>query len=327
MSNIPATPETPAPKIIMGAPAILKRRYIEGETPFPKVGLKGEYRLVKTTESGIVLQDTGWFDNMILDSGLNRWGTGSVINGAAIGTGNLAPAVTQTSLQAQAAYTTNQITSTDTAQASPPYYVTSTVSYRFAAGTLNGNYYEVGVGWASGNMFSRALIVDSLGAPTSIAVALTEALDVYYRLRQYPPAADVVASFTIGGVSTTVTSRAASITNANYWKAPSGQTQGQNYGTYPTVYNGAIGAITGTPSGSSAIAPSPSSNPNVYSNNSLQITYYTTWPLLNGNLAGGISAYTLNVYGCYQQYGFSPAITKDGTKTLVLTTGHSWGRH
>ena len=72
---------------------ILKRRFAEFEAPAGKVFAKGRYKLIKI-KGGIQISETPWFDNLILDSGLNPWGTGTTIAGAAIGTDNTAAATT-----------------------------------------------------------------------------------------------------------------------------------------------------------------------------------------------------------------------------------------
>ena len=132
---------------------------------------------------GVEIERTPWFDNIILDSGLNRWGTAASIAGAAIGTGTATPASTDTGLQSESHYTTTGGTGGgSTALGSSPYNNTVTYVYRTTLGSLNGNYTEVGVGWATGQMFSRALILDGGGSPTTISVTSAQQLDIVYQL-------------------------------------------------------------------------------------------------------------------------------------------------
>lgn len=304
---------------------ILTKNHLDGELQQKSV-LAGQFRLVVRGPEGDIRRDTGWFDNLILDSGLNRWGTGAVSGGAAVGTDNTVPAASQTGLLAQSAYTTSTTSSTFGNSGSSPYYGTYSVTYTFALGALNGIYYEVGIGWASGaNMFSRALIVDSGGFPTPITVLSTEQLSVSYTLRAYVPTAPVVTTPTIGGNITTVTT-IASLASSNGWGADMGGTK-NGISSSCVVFNGALGAITASPSGTSATISN--STVTSYVSNSLTSTANVFCSLTSGNLSGGISAARIGFgynYSTYFQYGFSPAILKDSTKTLTLSMSHTWSR-
>lgn len=306
---------------------ILTKNHLDAELQQKSV-LAGQFRLVVRGPEGDIRRDTGWFDNLILDSGLNRWGTGAVSGGAAIGTGTSTPVASQTGLDAQSAYTTTSTAVTQSNSGASPYYGIFSITYTFALGALNGNYSEVGIGWASGsNMFSRALIVDGGGTPTTISVSSAEQLSVSYTLRGYVPTADVVTTPTIGGVSTTVTTRAANA-SANAWGVDMTVSKGFVSSFIAYAYNGAIGAITALPSGTSAQATSVSAG--TYVNNSLSTTRAVFFGLTDGNLSGGISAARCGFGGSTGltnfQYGFSPAISKDSTKTLTLSLSHTWAR-
>jgi hypothetical protein len=65
---------------------------------------------------------------------------------------------------------------------------------------------------------------------------------------------------------------------------------------------------------------------NSYSNNSYTLGFGVSVPTDGGNVAGGISAAYFGMTMCSFQYGFSPAIAKDATKTMVLNVSCSWGR-
>lgn len=306
------------------------RRFVDIGLETRAVGMAGRYKLVKHVR-GIVLQETPWFDNIILDQGLNRWGTGAVIVGAAIGTGTSTPLATDTGLQTQTLFTSTSGTgdNTLTIGTAPNYNNTRTHVYRTPLGGLNGNYSEVGVGWASGpNMFSRALILDGGGAPTTISVLSTEQLDIYYQLSVYPPIVDWTGNVTIAGVSYAVTGRAAGVSSQSYWavNTSSGIFQAGGFG-YGGVYNGSIGVITGTPGGSGAASAGVTNDP--YSNNSLLRTATQNAGLTDWNI-GGITASLVqwinnNPLAAFQ-YGFSPAIPKDGTKTISMSYSISWAR-
>lgn len=305
------------------------RRFVDAGMPKSAVGAAGRYQLIVRDAWGIEKRRTPWFDNLILDSGLNRWGTGTIITGAAIGTGTSTPTASDTGLQTQTHFTSTTGTGDGLAAGtSPNYNNTRTFVYRTALGALNGNYSEVGVGWASGSMFSRALILDGGGSPTTIAVASTEQLDIVYQLSVYPPLVDTgPTTITISGVDYDVTGRAAYVTSmsgAYSWAISTGPFA-VTRNLVPYAFNGSIGAITAGPAGSSTGVDGTSNS--AYVNNSLSQSGAQNFGLVYGNLVGGISAVIVG-WGASAtfQYGISPAIPKDATKTLALNYSVSWAR-
>jgi hypothetical protein len=306
------------------------RRFVDVGMPKSVAYAAGKYQLIVRDAYGVEKRRTPWFDNIILDSGLNRWGTGVIIAGAAIGTGTSAPAASDVGLQTQTHYTTTTGTGAGLAAGSAPNYNnTRTIVYRTALGALDGNYSEVGVGWASGSMFSRALILDGGGSPTTISVSSSEQLDIVYQLSVYPPLVDTGPSaVTISGVSYTITGRASivsAISGVGSWGVQLSNPAMRLWGGSFIGYNGAIGAITGSPGGTPTSGDGSSTN--AYSNNSLTLTGMLTASLTAGNVAGGLSSVVCSWDSqCSFQYGVSPAIPKDGTKTLSLNYSYSWAR-
>lgn len=271
-----------------------------------------------------------WFNNLILTAGLNRLGTGSIISACQVGTGNTAPAITDTGLQTYLAGTSTQQASDSGMSGAAPYYGYRRITFRFPAGAATGNLTECGIGWATSgaNLFSRALIKDSGGTPITVVVAADEYLDVTYELRLYAPASDVVVGpVTISGTDYTFTIRAANVTSVTYWLPPTINPAGINP-SVPTsaaiAYNGALGAVTAAPSGTSAIASSVTTQ--TYSNNSLQRDFVATWDLNTGNLAGGITSLLFATSVGAFQAGVSPAFDKTNTKILTLNFRVSWDR-
>lgn len=311
-------------------------RFVDVGMPAVGMTTKGRYMLIKRDAWGVEIERTPWFDNIILDSGLNRWGTGLVIAGAAIGTDNTAPAASQTGLLAQTTYTTTTGIGHGTVSALgiSPYNNTYTSVYRTVLGQLNGNYYEVGCGWASGSMFSRALILDGGGSPTAISVTSAQQLDIVYQLSVYPPLTDTgPTTITISGVNYDVTGRACEVNTTSYggnpvWNpgaAASGPVSGVSALTFANTYTGTIGLITASPSGTYDSGGSVTTN--TYSNNSLQRTAYVSYSLTQANVSGGIKS-TRFWWGPLAgfQYEFNPVIPKDSTKTLVLNYSINWAR-
>lgn len=300
------------------------------------VGVAGRFKLEAVNEeTGERRELVPWFNNLITDQGLNVMGTAWLgSNGyCVVGTGTATPAVTDTVLAAKLAHTNTATSVVTGGSATAPYYSSYTKVFRFAAGVATGNLSELGVCVASSTtlVFSRTLIKDGSGNPTTITVLSTEALDVTYELRLYAPSADAAHTTMISGVPYTGVIRAANVTSFS----SSGYTWflGNSVGNAvdirinsysPRVYTGGVGAITASPSGTSAdISDCVSAT---YSNNSLQRTGTTTVGLSQGNLSGGIGALLIpTALGTYQ-IGFSPPIPKDATKVLTLGLTLSWNR-
>lgn len=309
---------------------IPEKRFVDVGMPAANLTMRGRYRLTVRDRHGDAKRGTDWFPNIILNSGLNRWGSGGVISGAAIGTGSSTPDATQTGLDAQSTWTTTAGTGHNTVSASgvSPYFNSRIHVYRTALGALNGNYSEVGVGWATGQMFSRALILDGLGNPTTISVASDEQLDIEYELQVFPPLTDVVGTITIAGMGDVdIVGRAANV-NAT--------STSQGWGVLSSVapsliasgslaMNAALSVVTALPSGQVGAATSATTD--AYSPGSLQRTGFVSYGTTGGNPAGGVnlSLAAWNGFSCFQ-YSYSPTIPKNSTKTLVLNYRVSWAR-
>jgi hypothetical protein len=296
-------------------------------------GLSGRFKLEARKPDGSVETLASWFDNLITDGGLNRWGTGAPFLQCQVGTGTSQPAVTDTALQALVATSGGPTQTAQTAQPTAPYYQTMVLQYTFAQGAVVGNMAEVGVGWPGG-LWSRARIKDAGGVDTTITVVALDQLIVSYELRLNIPNVDGTAVQTIGGVSTTITTRAANAASTNWVgggnqglsavNAAGGFASFSLSGSGATAYDGAIGLITGFPSGTSTGASAATRGS--YANNSLFVDLTTTFSISQGNLAGGIDAFRLFVGPGDWQFGFSPAIAKLNTQVLTIPLRFSWAR-
>ncbi|HOW46178.1 MAG TPA: hypothetical protein P5305_08830 [Rubrivivax sp.] len=266
------------------------------------------------------------FDNLITDIGLERWGTGAIIGWCRAGSGSTEPSVGDTSLAIPVAATNNTVFNAYGAQASAPYFGWYTTTYRFATGAAAGNISEVGIGWEStgSTLWSRALVLDGEGEPTTVTVLSDEVLDVTYTLRLYPPLTDTTFALTMSGVEYTVTARAAYVTGVNAWCPYPLSQIGANPSHYPIVYAGTLGAITSTPSGTANNGPLIGS-PQAYSATSHQRDILHFWDLLYGNIGDVTSVVLPSSLGVYQ-FQFSPTFNKIGTKQLSLTLRVSWAR-
>lgn len=296
------------------------------------IGVSGRYKLTVRNSRGEITRETPWFDNLITDAGLEQLGTGDapandVMRYCHVGSGNTAPEVGDTALVsfiASALYATNATT----AQATAPYYGSKTRTYRFNAGVATGNISEVGICGKSDNtlaLFSRALVLDGSGNPTTITVLADESLDVTYELRDYPPLADVTGSVVINGTSYNYTMRAAIVTNAAAWATYIDQTCGASPAAGNLfAYTGAIGSITQTPSGTQITGATTTFANLAYSANSLVRQMLGTFGL-NDAVGNILSVLFYTTYGAYQ-LGFDAAVPKNNTQTFQLTFQIAWAR-
>lgn len=300
--------------------------------PDLRVGFRGFIKLEAVRPDGRVRPLTDWFPNLVTDVGLNRIGSGNYLTACHVGSNNTTPTVADTSLGGYIAGTTTvQATSTGNTTVSP-YYSWKRITYRFAtAGAAAGNIAEVGIATAAAQagsiLFSRALVLDELGAPTTVTVLSDEVLDVTYELRLYPPLTDVTGTVVISGSAThDYVLRASSVTSNTSWGYYLGSTASMSHrsGNELAVYNGAIGTITQAPSGSSL---SVGLSNLAYGNNNLYRDAVGSFGLNYGNVDGGIKsvrfATTLGAF----QYELTPIVPKDNTKTLTLTQRVLWGRY
>lgn len=284
----------------------------------------GEFRAVITRADGSV-EDTGWFKNLVLDQGLDMIGSdiGSyyMLYACVVGTGTSAPAAGQTALEAPIGSPASPPTNSSYVNngVADGYSGTNQRTYTFAQGSIVGTITEVGITNNSGALFSRALILDGSGTPTSISVTSIDQLTMYYRLKVYPQLTDTTGSVTISGTTYGYTSRPTYVEYGG--QVPS--TGGYNYVT--------------------AYAPGVTLNP---------VTAQQPNGSSVGSAAFGWGAYTTGTY--HRDYGgtfsitdvveplqglwaqnslnsgvqivLSAPIPKDNTKTLSLTLRFSWGR-
>lgn len=302
-----------------------------------KFGLEGYFRLeVRKAHTHELVRERE-FENLITNGGLDALGSGASVNGVAIGTGTTAPAFTDTSL---AAYANKTTTETVAAQYGNDgvgfgYRGWKKVTYQFQPGSLNGNYSEIGMIMAGNqaNLFSRALIVDGGGNPTTITILSDEYLTVYYTIRLYPPITDYVGTVDIAGVGTGLeyTRRnqgLSSLVGPIYW------VMGLETDFYNTtsllVYSGDLSAniASGTPTGTSTGAQSGTQATYVPGNLYNQATY--TFGLGYGNQQH--KTYMMNnqwtplIGGPKHAWSLTTPFTKINTQVLTVTFRISWGR-
>jgi hypothetical protein len=307
-----------------------------------KVRFKGRYRLV-VNEGTERERDTGWFDNIVTDIGLDRLAQATspqVFAWASIGTGTALASASDTSLQAFVADSSTLSLDSQSNLGPSDYLGHMQAHYTYAQGAVVGNMAEVGIGWASGggSLWSRARI-EYGGSPTTLTLISLDQLTVYYELTCTPVTTDISGTVTISSVDYDYQGRlanAASFMAALFSALNSsgvewGQIIGGGGGSSSLVAksyqaSSTLGAITGEPSGSSET--SGSSTVASYTNGTFVRDSTMTLTPSQGNLSGGIGCILLNYTATSMtfQYHFDTPIPKDNTKTLTLTARFSWGR-
>lgn len=289
--------------------------------------LSGQYRITLHKQGRVRLR-TPWFDNIVTNGGLNQIGNGSFLTHCYLGTGTTEPSENDGQLDSELGSTTTIVGQSAGAGSSAPYYGTREIQYRFAANTVVGNLSEVGVGWASA-LFSRSLIVDGNGDPTTVTVLEDETVDVTYLLKNYSPEEDYEFQADIEGTRDCVMracNASSSSTTSGWGMTGSAIALASGTGIYPIVaYNGALGTVVQSPSGTSDTNASTANA--TYVNNSLEKGFSATWLMANGNLSGGITAFRLatNGIGTYQ-ISVDPPIAKTASNTLNVNFKVAWGR-
>lgn len=312
------------------------------------IGLAGRFTF--EVERAGVRRKVAEFDNLITDVGMDQFGIGVFMSACRIGTGTTPPTNASSQLTAQAASTTT-ISSNSTGKTTvAPVYGYYRRTFSFAAGTLNGNYSEVGIGWSTtgDTLFSNSLIKDTGGSPTTITVLSTETLFVTYEIRLYAPTVDLTGTVDRNGNTHNWVSRACSAG----WEGGVWSTPPQAYTAAFNIndpaagdnsYNGGVeswgsgatlGPITGNPSGGSSHVYSwPNSYGDVtgygaYVNGTYKRVFrcsgITTSFVHSDGLIGAIAAKTGR--GKWQ-FSFDPPLPKTALDVFQMDFEVTWARY
>ena len=294
------------------------------------IGLKGIFNLKFTNVKTGQIRELE-FTNLILNSGLDRLGVGTPVNGCVLGSASSTPVTTDTSITGiLGSSTTLQAQGVGTANTStPPYWCSYYWTYRFIEGVATGNISQVAMAFgtvsAGTTLFSLALVKDSGGTPITITKLADEVLDVTYTLQLFCPAADVTGTISISGVNYDYIARPAL---AASWAADT------NFAAYTVsyAYTSVLGTQLTSPSGSSVGSGTVTASAYTTGNYYRDVAYF--WDLNNGNHASGIRSIYIGGGDSAQirwqiQYSKSSdgtTIPKDATKRLTLNVRFSWGR-
>ena len=312
----------------------------------PAVRLGGRFRAVvsKDSECKQVVEDTGFFDNLITDTGMNRIGqvtTNSHHSSHAfpglcgrfvVGSGSAAPQFTDTALQNPVAFASADPVVDNESSSYERGWYEITVRHQFGQGQAAGNLSEIGIQHtsASGPLWSRALILDGSGNPTTITVLADDFLTCYYTLRVIIPKEDAVFNIDVdydddGIVPTVVTGRPLNVNSSDPIRGWGLQSAITMDWAYLQFYTGGLAAPTASyPLGSAGGQTNKFSNV-PYVSGSFE-RYVTRTNSLNEHNSQELRTASLAALMGYWQIEFNPPLQKDSTQTMQVTFGYSWAR-
>ncbi len=296
------------------------------------LGMTGEWQLDVYNIFTKERRSAGRFKNLITNSGKDLIATSSYLTTCQVGSGNTTPAAGQTALVALVDTTTNIQSSTYSSSPTAPYFFRVTKVFEFAARTSNVNLSEIAI--AGSTLVSRALIKDISGNPTTLSLIVGDVLVATYIFTEYLLNGDTVLTGVTLGTwtgNTTIRNAYATIANPNFLgeafnKRPPGDT------AFPSIssvgggrfYNGALGAETSIPAGTTADFNTELTLFGSYVAGSYTRTLRLICPSGKGNLAGGVSAVAITTSLGAFQFGFSPALPKTTDNVLTLDFIVSW---
>lgn len=324
---------TESPHIWTRRPKIIEPR---SELILPSMRVAGEYTLRSINRfSGKVVRELGPFSNLITNAGLDAVAGLARVTGLRVGTGNIPPAFSDTALVAQVAASTSLQSSSFAQNQTADKYHRATRTYRFVAPGVSHNIQEVGAFGDNDLMWSRALVVDGSGSPTSFSWGADEILDVTYTLRRYPPLIDLETTMTVNSTTYDVVCRAA---NADQWGwlsqsdiALGAALAAGDSGNGSQAFSGPIGTIDSVPSG--ILGNSTSRSDFEYTGGNFYRDGQVIWGTASAN--GSISSFRIgymprnfNLPDFEYQVGIvgGGPLVKTNTQTLALNWRIAWAR-
>lgn len=305
-----------------------------------QVKIGGFFRVQLRRKSGSLRYDTGWFKNLITDFGMDLYGAnvgqdGSAIGYCCVGTGASAPNVSDVALVAPLAYQGYSSPTGPAYIAGPPAYLFQSAGWAFPLGSVIGNISEISAGpLISGGgtplsrvrAYSRQLILDSGGIPTTISVTSADQLNTSYQVRLYYDLTDSTTSITISGNSYGGTIRRA-LTSGAGPTGVIGVSSGPNSdwgSTRAYLYNGTIGTTSSQPGGSFLVANTNTLG--VYTPGTFTRACDSYW---NTTAIGGGTVNSISLGSpCmgFWQANLAPGFTKSGSNTLNINWSMAWAR-
>jgi len=302
------------------------------------INMQGEgiFRIQKL-KNNEVIYDSGEFNNLILNNGYDiLMGTENVcpFMYCRVGTDNTAEAATQSALVSQLAF--KQRTAVANTINTTAHYLQVLNTYTFPVGSVVGTLAELGVGSAStGNtLFSRVLVKDGGGTPTTISVLADEQLIVYYTFRLYQPTTDLdtstVGSYDVILRSANINTISTSYTGWSFGTAATTAVANDSFKNAFTTtswyryYENDIEVVTSQPSETGVTTGMESFTTNYVGGGVLDITF--TCPTGSGNYVTGLRSVLFKAGPGTFQCQFNPKIPKTATDRVIFTFRFTFSR-
>ena len=310
-------------------------RFRDGELPEAAVGVEGWITLRAKSRFGTIRRERQFklghpsFHNLILNSGLDFLAmTGPQWSHFRVGVGTTPPDPTDTQLGNDVGSLSSLGSGQGGRVGSPDYYCWRRSTYQNAIGAL-GNVIltECGVygSGSGGRLFSRELIRDSSGDPTSFPISDDEQLQAIYEVRMYAPTADANFTANIGPDPYDATVRALDV-NGSAWNLPSQTTNTTPFASgninQQSLYAGGMVSME-TPAPGSLIADATEGGTSEYVPGSYERTISATWP---SGTSGNVNTVRRRFSSCMFQVGLEPSFPKTSEISLTLHQKVSWGR-
>lgn len=277
-----------------------------------------------------------WFPNLITDSGLDLLAVTKYLRACHVGSGSDSPAISDARLKNWIGSTDtrfNQVSDTNEKEG----YGYTRITYRFEVGSAVGNISELGIADDYSKdkytLFSRALVLDQDGKPTSITILPDEVLDVTYELRLYIPTVDNSGDITLSGSNATHhwTSRAIYCKGGQSpWSYmlgfPFSHTE-SNLFSFGIVAHSQVKLLdlsSSIPPSGSLHFTSAASKPYTSGTHEIAYDFFADIDSCNFNEGIGWIAVTTTL-GAYQ-WMLDPPIKKNTTNKLKITMRFAWSR-
>lgn len=295
-----------------------------------QVQVGARFKCVVHKGDGIATNETGWFHNLVLDSGLDQMSVGQWFDRVVVGSGNSTPVATQVRMDNFVASTTVATALSSIESHTEPYWYGNRRTYRFGEGAAKGNLTEIGIGWGNDALWNRTLIKDLNGDPTTLTILEDEYLDVYVELRVYMAPAST-GTFRlldkVGAVVSTHTYKVQpAMVKSNQNKSYQVRLGTDNNGNFIYLNTAGMGSIT-SPTRQAHLGRRAISYPD-------KRTCVGTWTAGLAEHNNSHKSFSIGIEGlCDSGYynGYSveidPPITKKNTQEIRYSFALSWSRH
>lgn len=280
--------------------------------------LHGRYRItISDANSGILLKDSGWCNNLITNYGLNSIGNQQdLFQTCKLGSGSAAPTPSDVGVQIPlGSYASMASATYELVTDASGTYGKSVAKYNFSAGSIVGTIREVAVGdlgYSNTGAHSRSLLkVD--GVPVELTATNTDLVSVEYELRNYITSLEENYQQVINGITYNVNSKFVGLTSSYYYGVRTSNSSRFSQQYYDVLNNGTYDFDGGAL--------------NTYVNNSYELTGTA---IINNGIARTISRIDLigsgNCVGM-TQLTFTPNIQKSANQKIVFNYKYKWGRY